>query len=225
MPEKIYTIPVNEAFERSDGCPICAIYADMEEKELSRILGASMMEPSVRIETNRKGFCAQHYRLMYKGKNRLSLALMLETHLDELHSKVFGGSLRLFSRSAPLSDRLSSCYLCDRIQGFMDKIYENLCWLYQHDPDFSVKLKAQPYFCLPHYEALLTAAARHMPKGAAVEFLRTVETIEKDFLLELSGDIKWFCKKFDYRFRDEDWKNSKDAVERAIYILSGKKVQ
>ena len=25
-----------------------------------------------------------------------------------------------------------------------------------------------------------------------------------------------FCKKFDYRYKDEDWKNSKDSVERAV---------
>lgn len=224
MPDKIYTIPINEAFERADGCPVCAIYDDMESKELSRILGAAMMEPDVRIETNRKGFCARHYGLMYKEKNRLSLALMLETHLDELRKKAFRGFSRRFAKDAgPLSDILASCYLCERVEGFMDKMYQNLCWLYEHDRGFSLKLKAQPYFCLPHYEALLRAAFRHLSRSAAADFANTVETIEKDYLETLSGDVKWFCKKFDYRFKDEDWKNSKDAVERAIYILSGEK--
>jgi len=29
-------------------------------------------------------------------------------------------------------------------------------------------------------------------------------------------EIQWFAKKFDYRNKDASWKNSKDAVPRAI---------
>ena len=55
--EQIYTIPVNEAFEASAadaacGCAFCAMYNKLEENELELILGASMMEPDVRIKTN-----------------------------------------------------------------------------------------------------------------------------------------------------------------------------
>ena len=63
--EQIYTIPVNEAFEASAadpslGCPLCALYRKLEENELDLILGASMMEPDVRILTNEMGFCPTH---------------------------------------------------------------------------------------------------------------------------------------------------------------------
>ena len=63
--EKIYTIPVNEAFEASAadhacGCPFCALYNKLELNEIDIILGASMMEPDIRIETNKKGFCKEH---------------------------------------------------------------------------------------------------------------------------------------------------------------------
>ncbi|MBR7181706.1 MAG: hypothetical protein IKD28_02860, partial [Clostridia bacterium] len=64
--EQIYTIPVNEAFEASVekpacGCAMCALYRKLEDNELELILGASMMEPDVRIKTNKKGFCRTHY--------------------------------------------------------------------------------------------------------------------------------------------------------------------
>ena len=50
MEEHIYTIPVNEAFEDESGkCPFCLLYEKLQEDELSLILGASMMEPDVRI--------------------------------------------------------------------------------------------------------------------------------------------------------------------------------
>ena len=43
----------------------------------------------------------------------------------------------------------------------------------------------------------------------------------KKYANELSGDVSWFCKKFDYRYQDEPWNNAKDAVERSIRFLSG----
>ena len=86
-----FTIPVNEAFEASAadpgcGCPLCALARKLEADELDLILGASMMEPDVRIKTNRQGFCRTHYDLMFVRKNRLGMALTLESHLAELET-------------------------------------------------------------------------------------------------------------------------------------------
>ena len=39
------------------------------------------------------------------------------------------------------------------------------------------------------------------------------------YLAELQKDVSWFCKKFDYRYDEEPWYNSKDAVERAFKFL------
>ena len=67
--EQIYTIPVNEAFEKgqqdeSRGCPFCRLHRMLELNELDLILGASMMEPDVRQKTNEQGFCPDHYTKM-----------------------------------------------------------------------------------------------------------------------------------------------------------------
>ena len=32
----------------------------------------------------------------------------------------------------------------------------------------------------------------------------------------VTDDLEWFIDKFDYRHKDEPWKNSKDALPRAI---------
>ena len=74
MTEKIYTIPINEQFDicsadKSEGCPICRLYNDLENNELELILGAAMMEPDTRIKTNEKGFCIEHYQMMLQRKN------------------------------------------------------------------------------------------------------------------------------------------------------------
>ena len=95
--EQIYTIPVNEAFEkvRDEGgmCPFCVMYNKLEANELDLILGASAMEPDVRIRTNELGFCDTHFGLMFKRSKRLPLALMMESLLSEGVSKDMDGSM------------------------------------------------------------------------------------------------------------------------------------
>ena len=34
-------------------------------------------------------------------------------------------------------------------------------------------------------------------------------------------DIEWLEKKFDYRYKDAEWKNSRDAVQRAMQKICG----
>ena len=37
----------------------------------------------------------------------------------------------------------------------------------------------------------------------------------------MQEDVSWFCRKFDYRYYDEPWYNSRDAVERTVNKLRG----
>ena len=160
--EQIYTIPVNEAFEASRddpacGCPLCALYRKLEADELDLILGASMMEPDCRIKTNEQGFCRLHYDLMFVRKNRLGMALTLESHLKELQGDIKEGLLG--TPGAKPVKRISalegSCYVCKRISYNFEHMVETVVYLWDSDPDFVPKLNAQPYFCLPHYRRLL----------------------------------------------------------------------
>ena len=102
--EQIYTIPVNEAFEKCASgnidtnvsecrCPFCELYGKYEADEIDLILGAAMMEPDIRKKTNEKGFCRPHFDMMFRYGKKLPLALILESHLDEVRSKVTSGSL------------------------------------------------------------------------------------------------------------------------------------
>ena len=55
--------------------------------------------------------------------------------------------------------------------------------------------------------------------GAAVADVNGRRQEYESYMEELSGDVSWFCKKFDYRYNDEPWYNSKDSVERAMKFL------
>jgi len=87
--EKIYTIPVMDVFKTDCECPLCLLEKKLEDDAVEYTLGPSMMEPDSRIESNEKGFCKKHYKLLYEKNNRLSLALILDTHLMEKNKKLF----------------------------------------------------------------------------------------------------------------------------------------
>ena len=222
-----FTIPVNEAFEASAadphcGCALCALYRKLEEDELDLILGASMMEPDIRIRTNEKGFCRTHYDMMFVRKNRLGMALTLESHLDELRREIRDGGLGSGQGNKPIK-RISAleadCYICERISRSFENMVDTAVYLWQNDEDFAPKLKAQPYFCLPHYRKLLEYGQRRLGKKKQPEFAAQCAHVVETYFDTLREDVSWFCKKFDYRYADEPWNNSKDAVERAFKFL------
>ncbi len=64
MRESILTIPINEVFEPREGCPICAMRNTVEQHICEYIMGAAMMEPDVREETNALGFCHTHFNCL-----------------------------------------------------------------------------------------------------------------------------------------------------------------
>ena len=225
--EQIYTIPVNEAFEASAtdpscGCPFCTLYNKLEDDELELILGASMMEPDVRIQTNKEGFCRIHYDMMFTRKNRLGMALTLESHLLELSGDIRDG--KMFSshgqKAIKRIDALEkSCYVCRRIEFNFEHMIETAVLLWDRDEEFRKKLSAQPYFCLPHYRRLLECASYDLGKKKFPEFKEACAAVVEPYMEKLTGDVSWFCKKFDYRYDEEPWYDSKDAVERAMRFL------
>ncbi len=228
MLEKIYTIPVNEAIDAviqnpAEGCPFCRLYRKLENDETEIILGASMMEPDVRIKTNEQGFCGRHFDMMFERNNRLGLALILESHLAQVREACEPGGL-FGMKTSKIPEKLekleNSCYVCGRINHSFGKMVENTIYLYETESDFRKKLSEVPYICLPHYRKLLVSASAHMNKKMIPDFQKAVAGIVNGYFDELRADVSHFCKKFDYRYENEPWGNSKDAVERAIKFLS-----
>ena len=224
--ENIYTIPVNEAFEASAadktcGCPFCALYNKLEDDQIDLILGASIMEPDVRIKTNEEGFCRTHYDMMFTRKNRLGMALTLESHLAELKKDLKGGLLvKRGDKAVKRIERLNdTCFVCRRIEFNFEPMIETAVILWNVDEDFHPKLLAQPYFCLPHLSRMLKYAQKKLDKKNYAEFEKAVFSIEDAYIDKISDDVSWFCKKFDYRYKDEPWYDSKDSVERSMKLL------
>ena len=229
MSEKIYTIPISEAFDEcagdsSLGCPLCRLYNKLEANETDVMLGAAMMEPDIRIKTNEMGFCDIHFGKLLGGKSKLGLGLILESHLADVRNgledgkvaSMFGGKGQAAVKR--LGSLSRSCYICDKLDRTFGKMISNAVQFYTEDENFRESIKKVPYICLPHLSALLSCAKEDLKKGYS-DFYKDVSASTLEYFDQLREDVSWFCKKFDYRFQDEPWGDAKDAVERAIRFL------
>jgi len=89
MKEKIYTIPVTDAFNTDCECPMCVLEKKLEDENIEYVLGPFLMEPEGRMETNENGFCRRHFELLYNTRaNRLGLGLIVDTHMVEQTSRL-----------------------------------------------------------------------------------------------------------------------------------------
>lgn len=227
MRDDICTIPISEAFENEGGCPICNMYKMVEDRILTYIMGAAMMEPDVRIETNKKGFCINHYKKMLSMRGRLSLALMLDTHLSDteknkLNSSIFGVSVNKNVKS--INKLENSCFVCEKIEWGTSRMIDTLYKTYSESLEFKEIFEKTSNFCLPHYKLLLEGANKQNLGKHADKFSKTLHKITSEYLKELENDLKYYCSMYDYRNNkgeQTDWKNSKDSVERAISFLTG----
>lgn len=227
MRESLLTIPISEILEPREGCPICRMRNILEQRTVEYIMGAAMMEPDVRIETNRAGFCYVHFGQMLKQKNRLSLALMLQSHLDEVHSRIFSKK-KLFepkdSRKKKLSAINESCFVCEKIDWGMERLMRTFFEMYS-DREARKLLSEQEFICLHHYELLQSIAPQYLQKQELDGFVELIGGLAEKYSLLLYEDVSKYCSMYDYRNtgKDADWGNSKDSIERAVEFLTSRK--
>lgn len=231
MKEDICTIPVNEVFAKHSGCPVCLMRDDLENRALEFVMGAAMMETDVRHETNSLGFCPDHFDKMCGMKNRLSLALMLESHLIESENSVFEkckpGVLKSPAKSAEESVNaadgiIRSCYVCGRVERSLDKVLDTFFAMWKKDESFRKDVASQEFYCLPHYALLVNKGRRVLDKKSFAEFLSAVTGVTRTHLQKLREDMTGFCKMYDYHNNGADFGNLRNAIKNADSFLTGR---
>ncbi len=223
MKDSIYTIPLSEVFEPKDGCPICRLRNMLEERCLEYIMGAAMMEPDIRIQTNQAGFCHPHFERMLKAKNRLSLALMLESRLAYVAEHELSaqpekpGLFRKKTASQPAQKQ--NCFVCGEVERVLERMLHTLLHTWEKDESFRSLYQEQPFICLEHCRRLTALAPSVLGKNAPA-FVEQTQQITRQYLEELQKDVTHFCRMYDYRSKGKDWGNSRDAIERSIVFLT-----
>ncbi len=247
MKYHISTIPVWDAMKIDGECLLCALARKNELGEAERYLGASVMEPDTRIQVNDLGFCRHHHAMLYGMSNRLGHALMLESHTavtrermkkaskavnqaaDQLAKSPLGKVSKTGQRALQeiqqqakiLADMSGSCIMCRSIQENMDRYLHTFFHLYQTDTEFRQRFASSKGVCLPHMADLIRLAVDELGAKEASAFIHMLTDMQEKNLDRMQEDISWFIKKFDYRFQNEPWKNSQDAVPRTVNKLRG----
>lgn len=227
MKETICTIPINDIFMPKVGCPICRMEYMLEEQYVRFITGDAMMEPNIRVETNKKGFCHRHFSQMFEKGQKLPNALILESHLQEIIDNLMPKKLKGKPDKKQLEsikNELTSCYVCDRIEWDMQHFMATIFIEWAKGEDFRKLYNEQPFICLKHYHFIMDCA---MAKGGLSskylsEFHSETTSLTKNYLVSLKEDITHFCSMFDYRSKGQEWGTSKNSIERSIEFLTGK---
>lgn len=230
MKEQLYTIPVNDAFQSDCECPLCKMKQELERNAIEYTLGPSYMEDDNRAMTDEAGFCEKHIQDLYQEKNRLGLALILSTHMAKVtkdlkkqSSSGIPSEKALFKKQTSATgvgsyvDKLShNCFICNRIEDTFDRYVDTVFHLYKKDSEFPAKLKNCKGFCTYHYAVLFDRAGDALSKDKLDQFLTDIQNVYFSNMERMLEDIEWFINKFDYRYQNEPWKNSKDALPRAV---------
>lgn len=239
MQEKIYTIPVNEAFQSGDECPFCHPEREVEQRIIKYTLGpgASYMEPEVRLATDKEGFCGAHFKKMYDFGNSLGSALIMQTYfvsmfeemIREMDNFQIPSKRSLFAKKNDqdesslvrwVREKQSSCYICNKIEYNMERYYSTFFALIK-DEEFRSRVEGTKGFCMRHFLRLMEVAKDKVPNDQREWFYTTVFRLMRENMARVKGDLDWFIEKFDYRNASADWKNSRDAVSRTMQKLQG----
>ncbi len=227
MKEQLYTIPVNDAFAKDCECPICEMYKELEKNAVEFTMGPSYMEDDIREVTDKIGFCTEHVKKLLKMENKLGISLILHSHMVKTNKDIEklsqgGKASTLFKKKdiSPLTDYLNnlnnSCYVCNKVEETFKRYIRTVHYLWDKDDSFKRKYESSKGFCTKHYEALLVQAKDNLSGAALDGFIDATNRIYLENMKRVTDDLEWFIDKFDYRHKDEPWKNSKDALPRAI---------
>lgn len=241
MKEKLYTIPLNDAMNANDECPFCYIERNVEQDIMDYVLGscASYMESDTRDATDQAGFCRTHYKKMFDYGNTLGNGWILKTHYKKLIAEMKGQ----FSRFTPgktsfmgkltkkaadanpiaawISEKEQTCYICDYFKKEYARYMDTFFYLYKNDEAFRRKLEESKGFCLHHFGDVCQNADTRLNDKEKNDFFPLVFRLMEENMERVSADVDWLIEKFDYRNKDADWKNSKDAVQRGMQKLKG----
>lgn len=241
MKEQLYTIPLNDAVNANDECPFCFVERNVEQDLLDFTLGSgsSYMESDIREATDKAGFCRYHFKKMFDYGNTLGNAWILKTHYIRMNQemkeqmKAFtpgkSSLMNKFRKNAENANPIGlwvrakeeSCYICRRCEDTYARYLDTFFVMYKKDTDFRSKIKNSKGFCLHHFGGLCEAAENKLSDKEKADFYPMLFALMEENMERMAGDVAWLVEKFDYRNKDADWKNSRDAIQRGMQKLKG----
>ena len=200
--------------------------------------GASYMESDIRDMTDKEGFCRAHFKKMFDYGNSLGNAWILKTltlrHLGEMEKEFkhfkpdsIGKGGGLFKKSSGnsivdwINKRESSCFICSGVEKTFQAYMKTFFTMYKDHDDFRDQVAKTKGFCLSHFKVLCEGADEMLSAKEREDFYKMILPLMQKNQERVYEDVAWFIEKYDYKNKDADWKDSKDAIQRGMQKLRG----
>lgn len=208
MRYELQTIPVWDAYKTGGPCPFCLLHKDLEARYVEFFLGGALMAPEIRVEVNRRGFCPRHWMILYRGGNKLGLALMIRTYRDASEARIAAALQRVAGRggdkvaaqvAAGLQAELESCLVCAKIEHTMDNYRYTVARLWSDDPEFRQAFGESSGFCRVHLPRVLEVAAGVLGKSDRERFCTALAELTASHEAQEARLLDAWIDSFDYR--------------------------
>jgi hypothetical protein len=212
---------VLDAVREAKGCPLCHLEADRMRRYLDGILYEFVNDPGLRQElVQSRGFCATHAHMLLRieGPRALGTAILyrdqVEQFLKFLQSlkEPADGHFWHRKKSAEWQGTVPcpACHLhAEQRLRYMEVVAGSL-----DDVEFREALEASAGLCAPHF-----LSALDLIRELSVRDL--LLAIQEAKFADLKHDLEEFCRKNDYRFRDEGFAKEGDSWLRAVKMMVG----
>lgn len=240
MKEKLYTLELTDALNADGECCFCWLERKLEQENLEFVLGSSYMESSIRELTDRKGFCRHHTKMMYDYGNSLGNAWILKSRLEYLNKELAqqmkqylpgkqAGFLARLKQAEPVGNGVEHwiraeeghCYVCDRMAGIYERMLDTFVHLLRNDVDFGKKLINSKGICVHHFADVMRVCERELAEAEKIVWMPQLFSLMTRNLNRIQDELDWLIEKYDYRNKEADWRNSKDALQRTMQKIAG----
>lgn len=222
MQYHIQTDPIWEAFRTDCDCPFCQIYAKSESRLVEQYLNEAVMEPDYRVMVNKYGFCRDHLKKLFAGKNKLGLSLQLHTRTQQIRSQIrpCGSYKQAQKQAAELEKTMDTCVICNSVDEMMFRYACTVAQMYACEEEFRNVFRKSGGFCLPHYTLLLRCSDKAGAKTKA--YLSELVALQNRALDRTCHSLDCFAQKFDYRNAGSGVRPDPETVPSAIRRLKGR---
>lgn len=211
-----------EKFKEKCECPLCEIQRVTEEQFLHEFLNDAVMEDNTRIKVGKLGFCEKHFDMLFSRRNKLSLALQIQTRATVIDKTLVKPlSVKHALKLAKSYSTDDGCVICDLLDESMIKYYKTIAQMFTREKDFDTTISSTKGFCLNHYAQLLKYSSSAGLQ--AKKYLVVLYETEKKSMERVLGELEGFCRKHDYRNALKPLGNSENALPDARIKLYGKR--
>ncbi len=212
-----------EKFKTENFCPLCAIEKIVEEGICRELLGDGCMDDDVRKSVNAKGFCSEHFDMLFSMPSKLGLTLQMQTRISAVAARLTVPTNAHAAKKAAkiLLAEGNSCIVCDLTREEMEKYYKTIARLFLENKEFRAVLNDCNGFCNRHFANLLnhSSSAGSQTKG----YLSALSSVQQRLFSNDLSLLQRFAARFDYRNAGKPLGDAENALPNIRRDLYGKR--